>query len=83
MAKVEGLGKWKEQVKNIIDHNIALILFNFRQTSAAKVMLNKTLTFFSKDKESNNEKAGMIAKCRDNLLTTSLASPSSSYQAGY
>ena len=35
MAKVEGLGKWKDQVKNIIDHNIALILFNFRQTSAA------------------------------------------------
>lgn len=54
VAKVDQFGKYKEMIKNIVDHNVALILANYNQTSTAKLMLNKALNFFMKDKETSN-----------------------------
>lgn len=76
MAKVDTLGKNKEYVRQIIDHNIALVLVSYRQTAAAKAMLQKTLTYLTREKgfSEDNERPGIIAKCRDNLLLTTLVS---------
>ena len=67
----------------MVDHNVAIILTNLKQTAAAKVMFHKTLNFFIKDKEISNEKAGMIEKCKDNYLIASLSSPNSNYEPSY
>lgn len=66
--------KNKEYIKNIIDHNVAIIISNYQQNAPARVMLTKTLNYLVKDKEGdrNNERNGMIANCKDNILVMSL-----------
>lgn len=51
VAQVDSLGKNKEHVKAIIDHNLAVILANNRQASPARVLLKKSLTIFANSKE--------------------------------
>ena len=82
LPKLEGLDKKKDFIKSLIDHNIALILLNYKKSASAEHMINKTLTFLTttKDLEFNNEKAQLIAKCRDNLLLTILGRTPQSYQ---
>ena len=77
MAKVEK-NKNKEYIKQIIDHNVAVIISNSQQNASARLMLGKTLNYLINQKEDekkndrNNERNGMIASCKDNILMMGL-----------
>ena len=47
MAKVDSLGKYKSLIKNIVDHNVALVLMNHKQAAPAKLMINRTLNYLA------------------------------------
>ena len=66
MPQLDGLDKQREFVKNIVDHNLALVLVKVKQNAPALSMLNKTLAYFStsKDLQYNNEKITMLNKCK-------------------
>ena len=50
MLKVDK-NKNKEYIKNIIDHNVAVIISNYKQNAPARIMLTKTLGYLIKDKD--------------------------------
>jgi len=50
MLKVDK-NKNKEYIKNIIDHNVAVIISNYQQNAPARIMLAKTLGYLIKDKD--------------------------------
>jgi len=50
MLKVDK-NKNKEYIKNIIDHNVAVIISNYQQNAPARIMLTKTLGYLIKDKD--------------------------------
>jgi hypothetical protein len=43
----DSLGKNKEFVRTIIDHNLAVVLAHINQTTPARLLLKKSLTYFS------------------------------------
>ena len=45
--QLDGLGKQKEFIKAILDHNLAVILANYRQTAPAQIFLRKSLNYFA------------------------------------
>lgn len=51
LPRLELLSRNKEYVKNIIDHNIALILLNYKQTASSQLLIGKTLTYLTKTKD--------------------------------
>lgn len=51
VGQVDLLGRSKEYVKGIIDHNLAVILANYHQASPARLLLKKSLTVFANSKE--------------------------------
>ncbi len=81
IPNIDTLGKDKELIKHLIDHNVALILLNYKQSNSTQFMINKTLNFLVKSKELqfNNERFQLIAKCKDNILLAALTTPSDSY----
>lgn len=85
VAQVDSLGKNKEHVKAIIDHNLAVILANNRQASPARLLLKKSLSIFanSKELEHNNERNSLISKCKENLVLAGLLNPKATFSNMY
>lgn len=82
---MEKLGKNKDIIKSMIDHNVGLILVNYKKTGPGKLMISKALNCLAKEKEleCNNERAGLISKCRDNLMIASLPASAAGYSMPY
>jgi hypothetical protein len=53
-SKVDSLGRHKEYIKHIIDHNVALVMLSYQQTAAARSTLHKTLVYLTRDRGSND-----------------------------
>lgn len=75
-------------IKNIIDHNVALILLNYKQSAASHLTIQKVLGYFSKaskaeDLKFNNERYQFAQKCKDNMLMSVLTMPNATYQSAY
>jgi hypothetical protein len=74
LPQVDGLGKNKDIVKNIIDHNVALVLLNRSQVAPAQLLLTKTLGFFgAREGDSGSERARLASRCRENILLSVVA----------
>jgi hypothetical protein len=43
----DSLAKNKEYVRSIIDHNLAVVLAHINQTTTARLLLKRSLTYFS------------------------------------
>lgn len=79
------MGKQKESVKNMIDHNLAIVLANSQRAAAGQLLIRRSLNYFTNAKElaGNNERSSYIAKCRENLLLASLLTPSAPLSGAY
>lgn len=66
IPQLDSLGKNKEFIKALLDHNLAVIFSNYRQSSPAQVLFKKSLTYISnpKELEGNNEKSSIISRCK-------------------
>lgn len=85
IPKLDTLGDKKEFIKAIIDHNVALILLNYKQSATSQLTIHKTLNYLLKrdNGEFNNEKYQFMEKCKDNLLVGLLSMPRGNYQGAY
>ncbi len=49
--QLEALGKQKELVKNMLDHNLAIVLVNSQRAAAGQLLIRRSLTYFTNAKE--------------------------------
>ena len=68
----DSLGKNKELVRQIIDHNVALVLANKGQTAPAQLLLTRTLNYLT-SKDADPSTRGMAGRCKENLLLATMA----------
>jgi hypothetical protein len=54
LLQIDSLGRNREFVKAIIDHNMAIILTQYQKTAAAQVLFRKSLKYVSTAEEMNS-----------------------------
>jgi len=47
VPQIDTLASKKEFLKNIVDHNIALVLINYNNIAPAQLLMRKNLVFFT------------------------------------
>lgn len=82
MAQTEALPKSKELLRAVVNHNVAVVLSNWGQTAPAQLLFRKAFAFLSSPElEGSTERAGMVVKCRENILLSSLGGKNPNYPA--
>jgi hypothetical protein len=51
LPQAEALGKNRDLVRSMVDHNLAIVLANYQKSAAAQLLLRRSLGYFTNAKE--------------------------------